>query len=411
MDALKQAQDEMRKAVSEHDPAAMQRAAADLNKAQDLMAGLERKQAGDSVNDLTQQAEAMAEHQKDFVNRMKQEFPGPAFPGVTPFSDTPRRRFAYEPSQRPTTPAAQALAAEKEKMAEQLQQLEQQIRDRAQALAGGQPAATSKMRNALSEVEQKDLTLHMKKNADWIRKGWGQQVASDEENMAESLDQMKRELEQAQAMLKDGSQGGGQPGSGDSKSAQTLAQLQRLRQQLEQQAQAGGQGQAKSGQPGNQPGQGNSRQDLERAANSGQEQEGMRPGQPQRGSGFGGGSLALPGQPGDSAMTRGGDYDPNAIRDSLRQLDGIRQRFGDRNDPNWKDIGSVIRDLERLNMAEPGLLAARLNQELLPALERLEIEVKRQADQDGNAARSAKPENAPDGYRDAVAEYFRKLSH
>jgi hypothetical protein len=411
MDALKQAQDEMRKAVTEHDPAAMQRAAAALNKAQDLMAGLERKQAGDSINDLAQQAEALAEHQKDFVNRMKQEFPGPAYPGMTPFSDTPRRRFAYEPTQRPTNPTTQALATEKDKMAEQLQQLEQQIRDRAQALAGGQPDATSKMRSALSEVEQKDLTLHMKKNADWIRKGWGQQVAPDEENMAQSLDDMKRELEQAQAMLKDGSQGGGKPGSGDSKSAQALADIQRLRQQLEQQAQAGSQGRAKSGQPGNQPGQGNSPQDMERAANSGQEQEGMSPGRPQRGSGVGGGSLALPGQPGDPTMARGGDFDPDAIRDSLRQLDGVRQRFGDRSDPNWKDIGSVIRELEQINMAQPGLLAARLNQELLPALERLEIEVKRQADQEGNAARSAKPENAPEGYRDAVAEYFRKLSH
>ena len=118
----------------------------------------------------------------------------------------------------------------------------------------------------------------------------------------------------------------------------------------------------------------------------------------------------MPGQSGDSALTRG-DFDPNAVRDSLRQLEGIRQRLGDRSDPNWKDIGSVIRELEQINMAQPGLLAARLNQELLPALERLEIEVKRQAGEEGNAARSAKPENAPDGYRDAVAEYFRKLSH
>src|SRR5208283_4357760 len=266
-----------------------------------------------------------------------------------------------------------------------------QIRDRAQALAGGQPDATSKMRSALSEVEQKDLTLHMKKNADWIRKGWGQQVAPDEEKMAESLDKMRRELEQAQAMLKDGSQGGGKAGSGDSKSERTLAELQRLRQQLEQQAQAGAKGQGRPGEPGNQPGQGNSPQDLERAASSGQEQEGLGPGRPQRGSGVGGGSLAVPGQPGDPSMARG-DFDPNAVRDSLRQLDVIRQRLGDRSDANWNDIGSVIRDLERLNMAQPGLLAARLNQELLPALERLEMQIKRQAGQEGDAARSAKPE-------------------
>ena len=273
----------------------------------------------------------------------------------------------------------QGMATEKEKMAEQLQQLEQQIRERAQSLAGGQPDATSKMRSALSEAEQKDLTLHMKKNADWIRKGWGQQVAPDEESMAKSLDQMKRDLEQAQAMLAEGGSNGSQPGGLDPKSAQTLAQLQRLRQQLERQAQA-----KVKVNPVNQvisPVVATSLviSEHRRFRTSRQSGDGRagRQGQPQRGTGVGGGSLALPGQPGDPSMAHG-DFDPNAVRDTLRQLEGLRQRMGDRTDPNWKDIGSVIRDLQQMNLAQPGLLAARLNQELLPALERLEMEVKRQ---------------------------------
>jgi hypothetical protein len=36
--------------------------------------------------------------------------------------------------------------------------------------------------------------------------------------------------------------------------------------------------------------------------------------------------------------------------------------------------------------------------------------VKREAGTDVTSARSVKPEKAPAGYQDAVAEYFRKLS-
>ena len=48
---------------------------------------------------------------------------------------------------------------------------------------------------------------------------------------------------------------------------------------------------------------------------------------------------------------------------------------------------------------------------MLPALDRLEIELRRRLDEQlAENVRTATPEKAPDGYADAVAEYFRRLS-
>jgi hypothetical protein len=60
--------------------------------------------------------------------------------------------------------------------------------------------------------------------------------------------------------------------------------------------------------------------------------------------------------------------------------------------------------------AQSGLLDARLNQDALTNLGRLELELQRRLGQQNAGARTAGPENTPEAYRDAVAEYFRTLS-
>ena len=418
MDALRQAEEEMRKAVSEHDTSAMRRAGDKLAEAQSLMAGVEKQLAGSSVGDVASRAQQLARAQSDFANRLDQAIPGDPAPGFSPFSDSGRqpRRFAREPFQRPTTPQTDALASEKERMAQQVEQLEQQIRDRANALAGGQPGASQQMRSALSEAEQQDLAMHMKKNADWIRRGWGAQVRDDESAMAGSLAELAQRLAQAQAAAKDGAQAG--DAQRDAQAAQaerTLRQLEQLRQQLENQAaRASAQGQGGGQQSGtSQSGQFNS------ASRGGQAGGPRSVVQTPDASGprTGGGALGLPQQPGDDG-TRPGDghdleghegYDPRAVEEALRQLGGLRPKDNRGDYANaWNDVNGVLRDLQRLGHADPGVLAARLNQEMLPAIERLEVQLKRQAGND--SAHTAKPDPAPAQYRDAVAEYFRRLS-
>lgn len=60
---------------------------------------------------------------------------------------------------------------------------------------------------------------------------------------------------------------------------------------------------------------------------------------------------------------------------------------------------------------DKGELEGRINREVLPNIERLELELRRKLDQkNGDEVRSAGTETIPPGYSNAVADYFRKLS-
>ena len=73
-DALQRAEDEMRKAVSAHDPTAQQRAANELAEAQRVMNNAMHQQAGNSVADLAQKAKEIADAQREMANRMQQMY-------------------------------------------------------------------------------------------------------------------------------------------------------------------------------------------------------------------------------------------------------------------------------------------------------------------------------------------------
>ena len=56
-------------------------------------------------------------------------------------------------------------------------------------------------------------------------------------------------------------------------------------------------------------------------------------------------------------------------------------------------------------------LGQRISREVIPQMERLELELRRQLDsKSSDQVRSAGSEPVPAGYSDAIAEYFRKLS-
>jgi hypothetical protein len=79
------------------------------------------------------------------------------------------------------------------------------------------------------------------------------------------------------------------------------------------------------------------------------------------------------------------------------------------------DLGDLVRQMRRLDPSRfPGnpQMLERMRSELLPGLERLELQLRRKLDdQPGGAVRAGSAEAVPPGYADAVAEYFRKLSN
>ena len=78
-----------------------------------------------------------------------------------------------------------------------------------------------------------------------------------------------------------------------------------------------------------------------------------------------------------------------------------------------RQITDVERDISRLQVGDisSAELQNRLNRVVLPNLEALELQLRREAEKsEGDQVRSGTTDRVPAGYVDAVAEYFRKLS-
>jgi hypothetical protein len=78
-----------------------------------------------------------------------------------------------------------------------------------------------------------------------------------------------------------------------------------------------------------------------------------------------------------------------------------------------KDLRDTIQNLYRLDpRLSPGNpeLMNRIESQMLTGVEQIELQLRRQLDDQGGAVRSGSAEPVPQGYADAVAEYFRRLS-
>jgi len=382
--ALQRAEDEMRKAVGDRDPAARERAASQLAEAQKLLEDALHRQAGNSVSDLAQRAQEMAQTQREIANRMKQIYGDRALRGRTgsessatlggdtemPEMDDPtaprfgyyRRRLWPEPIEptRPATAQEKALANEKEKLARQVEELEKKMQQQEQSMAGAQPDASSKLRKALSDAEQKELALRMQKNAEWLREGYGGRNLETEDSVTAALEQLSRQLSDVQQALKSGDQPD-RAGSGD-KTARALSDVRALREELEQRA---------------------------------EQSTGQRASQPN--------GASSPGDSNPAIVGRG-------VNDTIRELSGLRSQIDPHDRALHGSIDGALWNLQHLTGAAPGVLDATIGQDAVASLERLEVELSKRAGQQATGARTGAPESSPEQYRDAVAEYFKKLS-
>ncbi len=288
-EAMQRAEEEMRKAVSNHDGTAEQRAAAQLQEAQEMLRQMLHQQAGSSVSDLAHDAQQIAEAQRELAQRMKQMYGNGSQPyrgrngieqqanaggaeDMPEMNDPTSMRYGYgfrrrswQPpaSMHPASEQEKALAAEKEKLAGELEQLEKQMQQQADSMAGTQPDTSSKMRRALSEAEQKELALRMQKGAEWMRQGYGDRNVGMEDNVTAGVDQLSRQLQGLQNSMKAGGQEA--KGAQDEKTAEALSELRGLREQLQRQSDQLQRGE--SGQQSSQQAQRGQQQGGEQGAN------------------------------------------------------------------------------------------------------------------------------------------------
>jgi hypothetical protein len=375
MDALSKAEEEMRNASSNPaDSQAQQRAANQLAQAQNAMRDMMHQQAASSLSDLTDKARQLSAEQNDLAKRIKKQY---GAEGVnmarTDENGTPempemngpgyggwyRRRMQQAPDQA-ATPQEKGLAEENDKLADKVQQLQKQLQDQAQSLAAQQPDTMRKIRKALSEAEQEEIAVRMRKSSDWLRQGYGSKTWPVEDSITAATQHLSRQLEEAQK-ASERAQSAAAPGE-EGSLGQALAEVRSLREQL----QAQSQGAQQSGGQGRPTGANPSQANTTAGGREGQQQS------------------------------------------AVDQLAGLRAQFGSNDrmlNGYFNDALGAVRRLD----GQAGLLDARLGSNAMLSLERLELELAKRMSQKAGA-RTGVPDDVPEGYREAVATYFRTLS-
>ena len=420
--ALARAENEMRQAVGNGDNSSQRRAAAELSEAQRQLGEALHRGASNSVADLSQKAQEIAKAQREAANRLKQlygqqgmngsgemsgtlgggeDMPEMNDPDHQSFSYGYRRRMWPQLNRplRQASEAEKAVARDKEKLAGQLEQLQRDMQAQQQSLAANSPDAAAKMRRALSEAEQKELALRMQKNAQWIREGYGDRNLGMEDNVTAGVEQLSRDLHGVQQSLKDGEGRQGKPSDSTEKA---LAQVRALREMLER-AQAGQRGN------GQMPGQAAGRQ--QNGSQAGQAGSAAQQGQ-QGGSQSGqqNGTQASQNGAGGPGGSDEASLDRQGLQDAIGQLRALRGQIGGRDRALGNYLGGTLGYLRDLN-ADPNVLHDTIGQDAVANLERLEMELSRRVgEQQAKGARTGAGEPSPEKYRDAVADYFKKLS-
>lgn len=375
MDDMRQAENPQNSSNPDQANAGQRRAAERLQEARDILNGMQHQNAAGQLDEMARKANELAGHQTDYQNRMRQSFGT----GVQPGQSTQQNS---------------QMAGEKEKMADQLKELQKQMGDAARSLAGAQNPVSTKLREALSEAQQNELELRMRKGAEWIRQGQGSYTWMRESTVTMGLDRLRDQLQQAQAAL--GQPGG--KGAGDKADVEkALAQLEGMRNKMQQLAQ--GKGQPQNGQGKGQPGK----------SQPGQSQSGSEPGPGQPSAGQSDGAASGNGDRGGPGPVGPHNGMEQGYRESVRDMGQLRDFIKEH--PEFsKDVLGLMHAMNPayVNDAE---LSARINREVIPQMEKLELELRRLLDEkNSNEVRSAGSEKVPAGYSDAIAEYFRKLS-
>jgi hypothetical protein len=418
LDRLRQANDDMRRAVSQNASGADARRAADrLRQATDLLGGLQQQDAAGRLNSMAQTAGQLATRQEEQADRVRDLM-----------AQQSAARAANRTMKYPSPQEIDKMVNDRQRVSDDLSRLTQQLRDAARELAPTQPGASGKLRGALDGMDENDLGTRLQRSSDQLRSGQFSDPA--ETALTSDLQKLGQQVGDAARAL-----GGPQRTDEDAALNRAMDDLSRLRDQLSGLGQNSNSQASRAGQSGNQPGgQQFQTGQLSRDGQSGQ------PGQQGSQNGQNGGRQAGPvGNPGGGAVDRygniNGGYDPGNTRisgravapqqgpnpaDAQREIDqglnllnGVRAVVQDSPEAR-RELQALIDQMRSLDPrrfpGNPGLVE-QMHQQLLSNVDALELQLRRQLDEkQGGTIRNTDPAKIPAGYQNSVAEYYRKLS-
>jgi hypothetical protein len=101
-----------------------------------------------------------------------------------------------------------------------------------------------------------------------------------------------------------------------------------------------------------------------------------------------------------------------AYREGMTELNQLRSLTKD--DPAAaKEIADLVKEMQKLDpsrfVGNPAMVE-ELHSQVLTEVDKLELQLRRSADDQAAEVRTSKPAAVPPGYEDAVADYYRRLS-
>jgi hypothetical protein len=410
LERLRQAEDDMRRAVDEHDPAAARRAAEQLHEAMNLLGGAQQQDASRQVESLAREAGRLANQQREQAERMRALLSA----RLSSQGSAGGQRGGRGLGGSANANAVDSFIADRQKLADDLARLTQEMRSAERATQERSHGAATKLRDALGDLEQADTETQLQRSADQLRRGYAPLTDTAETEIASELQHLKDQLGEAQQAMADR-----QPSSDGA-----LDTVERLRSRLA----ALDQSLRGSGNPGS-AGRGQTATQGQTAqgeiARSGQlagpAQSAGPVGSGDRGGNRGGpvnggwntgnnSELPRPVAPDTSAPPA---YSAQAYQEGMNDLDQLKRSVGD--DPAARrQVDDLIRSMQKLDPKRfPGnpAMVDELYARVLSGVDRLELQLRHEPDDAlPEQVRADSPQPVPAGYETPVADYFRRLS-
>jgi hypothetical protein len=385
---LRQATDAMNRNSKPQQGAVGQQAADQLRQASNLLAGTQQQLASGRVGSLAREAGRLTQEEHAQADRINKFAGQQAETNATNLDAMLARLHERD-----------RLAQERQQLSNDLSNLQRDLRDAARAMASSQPGVAQKLRDALTEMDESDLDNRMQRTADWLRRGIDPNSNGTESEIAQGLEKLNQQLQQAQKKVDQGEPG--QRGMDQGGEATALDQVEGLRKQLEALASS------RDGQRGGQQGQNRAGQSGDVSYGGGRNSDGTVWGNINTGNNRYGqlGQRSAPTDASDNPADTKRTY-----RQSMRALNHLRQMV--RNDPEVaKEVAELARQMQLLDpnrfSGNPAMVE-QMHREVLSSVDRLELQLQRDAA--STQARTGKSYTVPSGYQESVAAYYKRLS-
>ncbi len=212
LDRLRQAEDDMRRAVDEHNAADARRAAEQLREATKALGGLQQQDASRQVDSLAREAGRLANQQREQAQRLR---------GILG-ARVAQQGGAGRPRDSDGGKAVESFINDRQKLADDLARLTREMRGAERATFERSHGAASKLRGALSDLEQADTETQLQRSADLLRRGYGPITDAAETEIASEMQHLRDQLGEAQQAMS----------SGEPSSEGVLGDVERLRSRL-----------------------------------------------------------------------------------------------------------------------------------------------------------------------------------